>query len=135
MNSRHYGFTIVEALVSIVVGGIFLLAIIQALYAVSSTSIKVSQRQIANNLSYANLRQFANGSPQTWFTCPIPPAAETDPVTLLSKSGDVDRLPGAVNQIVVADAPLGCDNQMPIRVTSTITYGSTTIRNATYAAY
>lgn len=137
MNNTDEGFTIIEALVAIIVAFVFILAI----YLISSTitvfAVNTNHTYRADALAYRNLRTYANGRSPTWFTCP---STQTDPVQLYSSTSAVSGLPGPVQQTVVADAPYGCSGSSagsPIRVTSTVTYGPNNAesRSTTYASY
>ncbi len=141
-HTNQQGFTLVELLATIVIAAIFLVSAYQLVHTVSLFSITSSQQTIADELAYANLRQYANGSSPTWFTC-IPASPVTNPSTFDTLENiitDVDDLPSPVVQVVRANAPYGCSGSasgLPIYVESYVTYGPTArkVTHATYVSY
>ena len=135
--SSQSGFTLIELIISITVASLMLVGIFGALSSIWDISYGAAHRTAASNLAYANLRNYANGSAPTWFSCN--PSNETATVTLLNKTGDVNKIPGNVEQTVTADAPYGCtgdNNGMPIRVVSTVTTSKgLEVSHATYTGY
>lgn len=127
------GFSLVEIVVTLFVATIFLTSIFTLVSNVILFATTTSQRTAASNLAYANLRLYANSTIPSWFACPSPATAT---VTVLSKTNDVPDLPSGVTQTVVASAPYGCGNGMPIRVESTVTYaGARKVSHATYSGF
>lgn len=134
-SHRHSteGFTLIELVVAILLATIFLGSILSLSMTVTQLSISGSQRNVADLQAYANLREFANGAPATWYTsCPgTPPFTQT----LLNTNDPVEKLPPNVTQRVVATAPYGCAApNYVIKVTSTVTYGPQN-RSVTHAVY
>jgi len=129
---------LIELIVTIVVAGLFLATAWQLTQTIVELAVGGSQRTIASNVAYANLRQYANGRPPTWFTCND--AAPNTPVVLKDSPAAIDRLPAPVVQYVSATAPYGCGGTasgMPVRVESYVTYGPSARRvtHVSYASY
>lgn len=138
MRQSESGFSLIELLATIVVSVIFLVSAYQLVGAITSLSVTASQVSIADDLAYANMRQYANGNSPIWFTCD--PVNPTTFVTLLSSSSAVNRLPSPVSQVVRANAPYGCSGTasgMPIYVESYVTFGpnSRKVIHGTYVTY
>ena len=151
--SRQNGFTIVELIVTIVVAGIFIGIISQMNGFVVNTATNSRRFETASNLAYNNLRIYANGQKATWFDCIGDEASEkTAPFTdgkskpdatgkdILHLTSSASGLPDPVIQTVNVLAPYGCGlsaSGMPIRVVSTVTYGSPAkkVVHATYVSY
>lgn len=160
------GFTIVELIVSIMVAGIFIGIISSMSTSIITLALDAQRFETASNLAYNNLRLYANGqrSSAFKFNCNGDDASDTATTsspftdgykhpdatgqTLLDTTNPVSGLPGPVHQTVTAIAPYGCGNDvqsgasgttsiMPVRVTSTITYGSSSrkVVHATYVDY
>lgn len=143
-QTNENGFTLVELIVIIAVSAIFFLSAIQLSLSISQMSADGSQRAIASNIAYKNLRKFANGSKPLFYDCALYGGAEY-PMALDPTPNINSMLPGAtVNEVVLVSAPYGCGGDptvsgMPIRVQSQVTYGPDsnrkTITHATYATY
>lgn len=148
------GFTLVELIVTIVVAGIFIAAISNMSSLIVYTATDAHRFELASNLAYNNLRIYANGQKPVWFNCVGDDGSETAPFTdgnktnaagidILSSTADVSGLPSPVTQTVNVLAPYGCGSDspngsgMPIRVVSTVTYGSPAkkVIHATYVGY
>ncbi len=128
---KYQGYTIIEVLVTVIAGAIFLIAFIRLAGGATNLSIRAAQRIAAENLAYNNLRQYANSSPAR----SIYPCSTTNPqptVTLTSSTGSAPNLPGSVTQEVKADAPYGCPGT--ILFTSSVTYGPNA-QKVVYATY
>lgn len=152
-NYEQSGFTIVELIVTIVVAGMFIAVISQMNGFVVSMATTSHRFELASNLAYNNLRIYANGGKPTWFDCIGDEASETSaPFTdgkthtdatgkdIYTSSAAVTGLPSPVTQTVNVLAPYGCGTSasgMPIRVVSTVTYGSPArkVVHATYVSY
>ncbi len=164
-SSGKSGFTIVELIVTIVVAGIFITIISNMSGYVVNTATSAHRTEAASNLAYNNLRIYANGgSPIEWFTCNGDDTSDSNasfpftdgkryPTTAgqvlinTTSTTSVNKLPPPVIQKVTAVAPYGCGNNvvsgatapstMPVRVVSTVTYGSParSIVHATYVGY
>ncbi|HXH04819.1 MAG TPA: hypothetical protein VNI82_00120 [Candidatus Nitrosotenuis sp.] len=138
MKIPQQGFTIVELIVIITVSAVFFLSAIQLSLSISSMAADGSQRTVASNVAYKNLRKYANGAKPSWYDCVT---YGNGPYTLLTSTDPIDGLPSPVTQTIVASAPYGCGNGatsgMPIRVQAQIIYGPSqrTITHATYATY
>lgn len=137
---QHSAFTLVELSVTIVVSAMFVASIVLIAIAQTRLLTGASVRLNANNLSYQNLRKYANGRAPTWFTCVIV-SGTPQSQTLINNTGSVAGLPSPVTQTVVATAPYGCGtgagNGKPIRVESTVTYGASNqeVRHVTYSSF
>jgi prepilin-type N-terminal cleavage/methylation domain-containing protein len=147
------GFTLVELIITIVVAGIFIAIISQMNSSVVNIATNAHRFEIASSLAYNNLRIYANGQKPTWFDCIGDESGETSaPFTdgktypsatgkdILSSTAAVANLPSPVTQTVNVLAPYGCGQSaggMPIRVVSTVTYGSPAkkVVHATYVGY
>lgn len=125
------GFTLIEVTVTMIASSIFLFGILELGISSLTISISASRRTAADNLSYANLRQYVNGNgARNWFDCNAGSTA-----TLLNSTANVSGLPSPVTQLVTASAPYGCPGV--IVVTSQVTYGAnnTEFVYAGYEAY
>ncbi|MFZ1802223.1 MAG: prepilin-type N-terminal cleavage/methylation domain-containing protein [Candidatus Saccharimonas aalborgensis] len=130
-RSGQSGFTLVEVIVTIIASSIFLFGILGLGISSLTISVSTSRRTTADNLSYANLRQYVNGSgARNWFNCNAGSTA-----TLLNSTAGISGLPSPVTQLVTASAPYGCPGV--IAVTSKVTYGAnnTEFVYAGYEAY
>lgn len=152
-SEKQSGFTIVELIVTIVVAGMFIAVISQMNGFVVSMATTSHRFELASNLAYNNLRIYANGGKPTWFDCIGDEASETSaPFTdgkthtdaagrdIYTSSAAVTGLPSPVTQTVNVLAPYGCGTSasgMPVRVVSTVTYGSPArkVVHATYVSY
>ena len=151
MNQRtnEQGFTIIELLATVVIAAIFLVSAYQLVSTISLLSITSSQTSVADNLAYANMRQYANGHSPTWFLCEdlvnnttglTPGDSIPDVQEQISTSGSYSGLPGTVTQQVAVSAPYGCagaSSGLPLRVQSTVTFGSgpRKVVHSTYVSY
>ncbi len=146
-TSQQEGFTLVELIVTIVVTGMFIAVIGQLSSFAVITATNANRFEAASNLAYNNLRLYANGdSASRWFTCSTTTDGRTSPNSTgqslinTTSSVPIDNLPPPVIQTVTALAPYGCGstgNGMPVRVVSTVTYGSPAkkVVHATYAGF
>lgn len=143
MVKKSSGYTIVEVLVTIVVGLLFIITAIRLYIVAAQISQASSAYQKADLLAYNNLRSYAYGRAPLWFECTIS-GGTAEPMVLISSSDPVDGIPGPVTQTVTATAPYGCggdgdgsSNGLPIKVESIVQYGiaGKTIAHATYASY
>lgn len=141
MKAHKGGFTIVEALVTILIGTLFVLSIVQLLTMHARLNNANLYFYKADALAYNNLRTFANGKAPSWFSC-VYNAGVAQPMTLIDNSSNVPELPQPVSQSVVASAPYGCGGDSdtigyPIKIVSSVTYGipARTVTHATYSSY
>lgn len=150
--SSQKGFTIVELIVSIVIGTIFVISTSMTIGFLTNSAVAGSRQETASSLAYNNLRLYANGQKPMWFQCigddasettapfsdgKSKPAATGQVLLEASSSSPVNGLPGPVIQKVFAIAPYGCGSSaagMPIRVQAEVTYG-TPARKAVHATY
>lgn len=135
------GFTIVEVLVTLLVGAVFIIAFAQLRITQNKITSTMRTYDAADLLAYNNLRTYAYGKAPTWFVCTYS-GGSPQPMTLLSSTADVSGITSPVTQSVVATAPYGCGggssgNGYPIKVVSTVTYGpnSKVVSHATYSTY
>lgn len=140
-TSDEAGFTIVEVLVTLIVGALFIMTMVQ-LYAVQTQlAASVVAYNNADLLAYNNLRTFAYGKAPTWFSCTYT-GGTPDPKVILTSTSPVSGIPSPVTQTVTATAPYGCGGGSssigyPIKVESTVVYGSggKKVVHATYSTY
>lgn len=135
------GFTVVEVIIAISIAAFFVISIVQIYIFQTRLSSTTSAYNTADLLAYNNLRTYSYGKAPTWFEC-IYNLGSPLPQTLLNSSADVNSIPSPVTQTVVATAPYGCGGASPgigypIRVVSTVTYGSNAkaVVHATYSSY
>lgn len=151
-RKRSSGFTIVELLIAIIIGTIFIISTSMTIGFLTTSAVTGSRQEIASNLAYNNLRLYANGQKPLWFECIGDDASETTPPysdgkskptatgqVLLNQTSAIalNSLPGPVTQKVIAIAPYGCGDSasgMPIRIQSEVSYGNPT-RKAVHATY
>ena len=143
-TSRRQGFTAIEAMVTVIVAAIFLLAI-NALYVMVYQSLgSIRARATSNDLAYAYLRKYASaGSTPTWFVCDTTSGSgNTNDLTKnanatgqVLESGTLSAsesgLPTPVSYSVRALAIYGCSGtnlNKPIRVDATVTYGASAVQ-------
>ena len=140
MKRTESGFTLIEALVSVVVAAIFILAMTGMYVAQLQLSVSTAAYDQVDQLAYNNLRSYADGRKPSWFSCVYSGSpAKPQPQSLIAP-GTMTTLPGVkglVSQSVVATAPFGCGDNIvkPILITSSATYGGRTITHATYSTY
>jgi prepilin-type N-terminal cleavage/methylation domain-containing protein len=133
------GFTIIETLVTIVVGGMFV-AVFSSLYIVVSTqSTATNQKALASAIAYSNMRKFNTTIDPVWFNCNSSTDLVSNPhapgqVLLAGHPTNTDGLAEPVSQFVRAFAPQGCGAEMPVMIVSSIRYGtpSKSIRHVSY---
>ena len=141
MSQAKYsqGFTLIEAIVTIVVASIIIVGLLTSMATIFGISAGSAQRTKASNLAYANMRLYADGTPPVWFECDTSNQKKIYPV--LEKIDQQDGLPGDVTQKVTAQAVYGCadaDNRQgfPIKVTSSVQLeNGKLISHATYAGF
>jgi prepilin-type N-terminal cleavage/methylation domain-containing protein len=154
---KQHGFTLVELIATIVVTGIFMSVLGQMSSFVTRTATNAHRFEMASNLAYNNLRIYASGGKATTdfgFVCNGDDVSDTETVTPFNdgakhptatgtkfinttSSTPINDLPAPVIQTVTAVAPYGCGNTiagMPIRIVSTVTYGSPA-KKAVHATY
>ena len=138
---RVRGFTVVEVLIAISIAALFVISIVQIYIFQTRLSSATFAYNTADLLAYNNLRTYSYGRAPTWFEC-VYVSGSPQPQTLLNSSVDVNLIPSPVTQTVVATAPYGCGGASPgigypIRVVSTVTYGSNAkvVAHATYSSY
>ena len=147
MNTPHsQGFTVIEALITVVVASFFLLAITVLYTAVTRASATTRNRADASDIAYAELRQFVySGAKQpSGFTCDANSDLTSNanapgyPLTRnVSVPSSKTTLPQPVTYSVVALAPYGCSvatTGAPLLIRSTVTYGSSNL-SITHAEY
>lgn len=141
------GFTIIEAMVTIIVGGMFLFSLVSLYSAVAQSAVVARNQAVANDLAYANLRKYAYaGATPTWFTT----CDSTSDITINSNatgqvlesvtmSSSYSGLPAGTSYRVTALAIYGCsgvNTKKPIRVDSTVTYGNNiSVSHSTIVGY
>ena len=127
-RTNQKGFTLIETIVTLVVSLIFTITIIGLFLFIRSINSTAKAYHTADALAYENLRIYANGQPPTWFKCTYPSGSSTpSSMTLIDKTDNVNGIPSPVRQIVIAEAPYGCNDEKmsePIKITSTVIYGS-----------
>jgi Tfp pilus assembly protein PilV len=135
------GFTLIEALITIIIATLFVIAISQLYITQVRITTALTSYNNADLLASNNLRTYAYGKPPTWFVCTYT-GSVADTKTILNKNNAVDGIQSPVLQTVVATAPYGCGGGssgigFPIKVVSTVTFGSEskTVVHATYATY
>lgn len=136
-STSQAGFTLIEVIVSVVIAAIVFVGLFSSLASIFSITEGSSQRTVANNLAYANMRLYADGTLPTWFSCNT--SNQTETITLMDKSEAVSGLPGDVVQTVTASAVYGCDGSsqaFPIRIESNVSViNGIEVSHATYAGY
>ncbi len=135
------GFTIVEVLVTLVIGTLFIIATTQLYVFQTQLAGSVVASNNADLLASNNLRTYAYGKAPTWFQC-VYSGGNPVAMTLVSSTSPVSGIPSPVTQTVTATAPYGCGGSSsnlgyPIRIQSTVTYGpyGKTAVHATYSTY
>jgi hypothetical protein len=142
INQR--GFSLIEALVAVVMATIFILAMVELYVVQLNLSTSTASYEQADQLAYNNMRAYADGTKPIWFECNYTGTNTTpDPWPLIvNKITQIKGIPGDVVQNVISTAPFGCGNGggknnsgYPILVTSTVTYNGRTVAHATYSSY
>ena len=145
------GFTAVEMLVTVIVGGLFVLMFYQLFTALSENSIENRRFAQASDLAYLNLRKYPTldtvvsksfeNDPNNILLCasskialedgpPIDPA--TGQPTPDGKNVNFKFL-GKITETVSAVYPFGCENNSVVEVTSKVIYdGGKVVTHATY---
>ncbi len=95
------GFTIVEAIVTLAVVGIFLTGFFQSYILLESQRVSVARQAAANDVAYSNLRKFT--SPPAGVTCSL----SGSPLVFTPETVNGS---GAMTQTVTAIALDGCDS-------------------------
>lgn len=164
-SSRQAGFTTIELLVTILVTASLVATISQLLGFIGNLAVTAQNDEIASNVAYNNMRLYASGQQaKLWFVCNGDDASDTNTTIPFSDANKYpsttgqqlinttytnayNNLPPPVVVTVMATAPYGCGNDvqsglavpsnMPIRVISTVTYGSPSrkVVHATYVPY
>ncbi len=123
-RGEQHGFTTIELLIAMIIAGLFLITIYQLYGVTVGDSTEVRNRTNASSIAYDLLRK-TKTQPQGVCTA----AASVD-VSLPPYS----TLPTTSRAKVAFDCPYG-NSVSPTRVTVTITYGTTTDQQVTYASY
>ena len=138
---QQAGFTLVEMLVTITIGALFIASITQLYITQTQVSKSVTSYSTAEILSNDNLRTYAYGESPSWFDCTYVSGSPA-PMVLLNSTADVSGIQSPVIQSVIATAPYGCGGSSssigyPIKVVSKVTYGkdAKTVVHATYSTY
>jgi type II secretory pathway pseudopilin PulG len=139
-RSKEQGFSVIEALVTVLIASIFLITIYSLYQSIVTISVRGSQQSAASNLVYSALRRYANGTTPTWYSCDSsnPNASKTlyngstdtgqSGVSNLESDFNPDtfkELPKPVRVTVEASAPYGCTNRSkPLLVRANVDYGN-----------
>ncbi len=137
MSKAEGGFTLIEALVTVIVAAIFILAMTELYVVQLQLSTSTTAYDQVDQLAYNNLRAYADGRKPTWFSC-VYSSGNPQPQKLMDNiPTTLPGLKGNIVQLVVATAPFGCGSNVvkPILVTSSATYQGRTITHATYSTY
>jgi type II secretory pathway pseudopilin PulG len=147
------GFSAVEMLITIIVAAMFIISFNTLFLTITQTSAQTRYRSVANDLAYANLRQYVSADAKpTWFVCSTAAgSSNTNDSTVnanaqgqVLKSGTLTKaattLPEPISYSVRALAIYGCSGTnagKPLRVESTITYGPSAlvIKHGTLIGY
>ena len=119
----HPGFTVVELLVTLVVGLLLIVSMHQFYNYILTDSADARTRAVASNLAYQYLRQYSAQAADPCTSSTIAPAVPAD---------------AALPDPVSASVSIACAPNIPTnrvsRITATVTYGSpsTTVTHATY---
>ena len=137
MRKTENGFTLIEALVAVVVAAIFILAMTELYVVQLQLSTATTAYDQVDQLAYNNLRSYADGRKPTWFSCEYSGSNPKPQPLINNVSTTLPGIKGSVTQLVVATAPFGCGDNIvkPILVTSSATYNGRTITHATYSTY
>jgi type II secretory pathway pseudopilin PulG len=140
-NTASSGFTIVEILVTLIIGTLFIIAVTQLYVFQTQLAGSIVANNNADLLASNNLRTYAYGKAPNWFQC-VYSGGNPQAMTLISSTSPVSGIPSPVTQTVTATAPYGCGGSSttlgyPIRIQSTVTYGpyGKTVVHATYSTY
>jgi Tfp pilus assembly protein PilV len=135
------GFTLIEALITIIIATLFVIAISQLYITQVRITTALTSYNNADLLASNNLRTYAFGKQPSWFDCNYNNGSP-DPQNVLTKTENVDGIQSPVIQTVVATAPYGCGGGSsgigyPIKVVSKVTFGNEAkvVVHATYATY
>lgn len=139
MRDTESGFTLIEALVSVIVAAIFILAMTELYVAQLQLSVSTAAYDQVDQLAYNNLRSYADGRKPNWFSCVYSgsPSVPQPQKLINNVTTTIPGVKGPILQSVIATAPFGCGDNIvkPILVTSSATYGGRTITHATYSTY
>lgn len=130
------GFTIVEVIVTIIIGSTFILSIISLVAVLFQMQAANRMQARAHELSYGNMRTVAGPESARWLECSTITAAPGGVHTItLTNPND---LPAPVTQNIHISAPYGCTSPnelMPYKVISEVIYGPNNIKvvHGTYA--
>ena len=133
------GFTIIEVIGSLFLVSIFTIIISQLFILQTQISSGWLRFEKAEQVAYNNLNKYARYVSENTNNCTDYPTSSSQK-TLLSQGGAVDGLPSPVSQSVVSSMPYGCSPEMitdgfPIKIVSSVTYGSPSPKTITYATY
>lgn len=129
-TSSQHGFTIIEAVVTIALIGIFAGFLFQFYFVVESQRIAVARRATATDIAFSNLDKIAAKSqvPACDASTDLTVTAGADGTDLIA-TGAVTaentegKLGSNVTQKLLVTYPRGCSTHMPARITSVVTYG------------
>lgn len=145
------GFTAVEMLVTVVVGGLFVLMFYQLFTALSENSIENRRFAQASDLAYLNLRKYPTidavvsksfeNDPNNVLLCGSSRIALEDGPPVDPEDGQPTpdgknvnfKFLGKITETVSAVYPFGCENNSVVEVTSKVIYdGGKVVTHATY---
>lgn len=139
MARKQEGFTLVELLVTLILGTALIIAFFTLYRTGSAINTAATRQTIAKNFAYSELRKYSQAQPVSWgFSC----TSATNKVTsggqsITSTSPIPSGLPAPVVVTIRASAPYGCyapNTDMPVAIEVTVQYGPSN-QKVIYAAY
>jgi Tfp pilus assembly protein PilW len=150
-NGKDTGFTVAEMVVALVVLSLFLTLFFQLYFVSEAQRLSVLRRSAASDIARNNLQKISNKSmiPGGTAACDsvttgagnqnnqiLNPNAPGSPVTwsisLAQEPTASMSLPSGTAQTLRVAYPRGCDTSMPVKIISTVTYGTETVSRAIF---
>jgi prepilin-type N-terminal cleavage/methylation domain-containing protein len=126
IDSSENGFSVVELLITLIVGALFIMAFYQIYVVVIQGNAIAKQEATASDIAYSNLQRYTT---RPTFTCDSNTnllANTNAPGQIISKvtTQDPPHLNGPLVETVKVYAPRGCDTAYPVKIESIAEYGS-----------
>lgn len=162
VGQYEQGFTVIEMVVTLFVMSLFLTLFFQTSFSSQTQQVNVARLAAANSISQANLNKLSSKAliPSGTPACSASGSSENNPLANASAQGSIiatdsasgdpafkwdsptvnmspepltnTPLPSATVQTLRIMYPQGCLATAPVKIISTVTYGSETVTHAAY---
>ena len=139
MRETERGFTVAELIVAMIFLSLFIGLLFQMFLTSISQRSMVTNQAIANDAAMSNLRKITSKSSSLLTAnCDSTndlssnPSAPGTPITFPQEDLSNTPLASAAQQSMTEFFPKGCDPSQPIKIVSTINYGSGSVSHVAY---